>query len=135
MNVWDNLQNGLHIDRVLSSLKTNPGVWHAVLVEYSKHINNAVWKDALADAWICSLNADWVSTRVSIWSASKACGFGELYTISSAAITTLISDSESEQYLNMESEKLATWSSLSDDRSAILLRPTVRAFELIDKIT
>ena len=123
---WSHLPNAVHIDRVLASLKANPGAWSRSRIASWTAAREAANKAARGVARTAALDA----ARTAAWYAAR----DEARLAAWYAISALIAWDNSAQYLDMTSDELKMWAALSEDPAAILLLPAVRAFEQIDEL-
>ncbi len=142
MSAWSHLPNATQIDRVLASLKEPPDVWqeawtatrnaawdasltearisaHDVVCDMAGAAYDAVWGAAYDAVWDAVLTVDSVAAYDAVWDATRD------------AILALIAYDDCDQYLAMSSEQLRAWALLTEHPAAILLLPTVIAFERI----
>lgn len=126
MSAWSHLPNAQYIDRVLESVKIHPEIWYAALNAAS----NAAWYAALNAAGDAARDAARSAAgRAACYAAGDAPCFAAWY-----AASALIAYDDSAKYLDMTSERLRIWATLSEDPAAILLIPAVIAFEKINEL-
>ena len=119
---WSHLPNAVHIDRVLASLKANPGAWSRSRIASWTAAREAANKAARGVARTAALDA----ARTAAWGAARTAAWG--------AIAALIAYDNSAKFLDMTSNELKMWWVLSEDPAAGLLLPAVIAFEQIDEL-
>lgn len=143
MSAWSHLPNAHHIDRVIESLKKHHDIWYAVYsVDQAVSLHNARY-DALNVIQSLTLNAAFVRNRA--WQEARNAAFDAVwgapesprnaaFDAGRAAISALIAWDDSDQFLELSSDKLEVWARISDDPRAILLLPAVRVFERIKEL-
>ena len=121
---WAHLPNAKHIDRVLDSLRANPGKWRAA--KFSATVRLAAWsaawsadrdadRDAARDAaWDAAWDADWDADRDAAW----------------PAILALIAYDDCAHMLGSDVGELKILAAFGDPR-AILLLPACAVFSEI----
>ena len=109
MNAWSHLPNAEHIDRIIELMKAHPEAWDAAYTAARTSRTLTAARDAARDA-----------ACVAAWAAAY-----------SDSILALIAYDDAARYLEMSSYELKIWVVLSEEPAAILLLPTVIAFEQI----
>jgi hypothetical protein len=128
MSAWSNLPNAYCIDQVIESVKENLEIWVEVWDAFRDMASNAIWGAATAAVRDADramvLDAVWI--RISDRGAAGDAAWG--------AIMALIAYDDSSKYLAMPSDQLQFHAILSEDPAAILLLPSVIAFEKINEL-
>ena len=130
-NAWDHLPNAKHIDRIMQSLKDDPGAWAwaaawdaaggAVRVAAGDAARDAV-RDAARDAaWAAAWHAAWVA-------ASDAAGAAVR-----GAVMALIAWDDCAYLLDTDPDKVRVLALLGQP-AAILLLPAVIAFDQVKEM-
>jgi len=134
--LWSHLPNAAHIDRVIASVKTHPDVWNAA---YDEACDAAF--DVSRVAASAAAHGAVSSARGAVWDAARDAALGDhrdalraAYYAARGAILALIAYDDAVKYLNMTIDQLKMWAILSEDPAAILLLPTVIAFEKISEL-
>lgn len=129
MNAWSHLPNAAHIDRILASVKAHPEAWTAdytaartaarTATRTRTAARIAAWDTAYTVAWSAAWDAAWDAAYTVAWTAARD------------SILALIAYDDAAKYLEMSSYELKIWVVLSEEPAAVLLLPTVIAFEKI----
>jgi hypothetical protein len=138
MSEWSHLPNAQHIDRVLASVNKHPRIWCVAF--------DLAWAAARRGARAAAWNAVRDATRGEVWdvaaaSARDSVGDMASYAARSAAydaaydaILALFAYDDCAHYLDMPSEQLRMWATLTEHPAAVLLLPAVIAFERIKEL-
>jgi hypothetical protein len=144
MSEWSHLPNARHIDRVIESLKSHSDneAWAV-----SRKVARNATQDAAGDrAWIAAsaaasaaaraatLDDAYYAARDAAWYAALNADRRAAYYSVRGAILALIAYDDAAKYLNMTVDQLKMWAILSEDPAAILLLPTVIAYEKISEL-
>jgi hypothetical protein len=136
MNAWSHLPNAEHIDRIIELMKAHPEAWDAAYTaaRTSRTLNaartaalNAARTAAWNAAWNAARDAEWYAARAAAWDAA----YSTAWTAARDSILALIAYDDAARYLEMSSYELKIWVVLSEEPAAVLLLPTVMAFERI----
>ena len=126
MSAWSHLPNAAHIDRVIASAHQHTLIWHESY--------DADWDEVRTQAQnaVRDRNADWNKSRMSAWYAA----WDEVFMVVAAhdAILALVFYDDCAHYLDMPSDKLQVWALVSKRPAAVLLLPSVIAFERIREL-
>ena len=133
MNAWGHLPNACHIDQVLESVTSHPGIWDAARGAAQSAAHNEAWYAATdaarEEAWNAATDAAWDVARNADRGVATVAARGAMYD----AVKALIAYDDASKYLDMPSDKLRVWAILSEDPAAVLLLPAVIAFERINE--
>jgi len=127
---WSHLPNAVHIDRVLTSATAYPDYWNeayeaALLVQGYGAAYGMTWDVARSAAYYVAYYA----ARAAAERALGAPGY-----VARGAIMALIVYDDCAKYLDMPSDQLRVWATLSEKPAAILMLPAVIAFEKISEL-
>jgi len=134
MTTWSHLPNAVHIDRVLSDIKTNPTSWSTALslttVTYTDVISGGMFRSAIGSAReVLYASNDNKSTLDAIGDAAWAVTRSpNVYTAAANTILALMAWPESGAYLALPVDQVRVMEVLGDQR-AILMLPAVIAFD------
>lgn len=128
MNTWSHLPNAAHIDRILESLKRNPGIWTSVSIGKTDDDWN-MWEQVRDVIWGSNRNGIWAEVREVIWNSVIGGSSGA----AADAVLSLIAYDNCAHYLNCSSDELEFIAGLSGHPATFLLVPAVRAFELEER--
>jgi hypothetical protein len=146
MSAWSHLPNATQIDRVIASLKKHPEIWDAAWNTVWRAKNNPTWdmaresrQNLIRDraqiaAWVASRNVSWNARQVGAGRIGRGSARFESYNGAWDAALALLAYEDCEQYLNMSSEELHAWATLTEQPAAWLLLPAVIAFERIAEL-
>ena len=127
MNLWDNLPNAAHIDRVLASVKANPQAWGAALDAARGAAWDAARGAALDAARGAALDAAWDAA----WDAARdaACGAvrGAVRGAAWDALLALVAWDDCAGYLSTPPEAFPLLLS-TENHAARLLHPAAIVF-------
>lgn len=152
MNAWSHLPNAQHIDRVIESVKSYHKVWTETNANFNVSTNTPYYEDYHFYLYKARLHSvkiiqEFMETHFGAWHAARDAAYEAAYRANKKqigakdaarisawdAITALVAHDDAAKYLSMTPDTLKTWAFISNDPSAILLLPTVTAFEQINK--
>ena len=134
MNAWDHLPNAKHIDWVLASVKQYPDIWTSALGAHPRPrararadaARYAAWRAACAAARYAAWRAAYDATDDATDDAARVIG-------TSATLALIVYD-DCAHLLEMSSDRLRMWASLTEQPAAVLLLPAVIARERIAQL-
>jgi hypothetical protein len=146
MNAWDHLPNAKHIDWVIESVKQHPKIWDAAHSAAWGAARGATWEAvrsaarnaarsaAYSAAWV----AAWEATREATWDVAWDAAWDAAYDATRDAaydaILALVAYDDCAHLLDMPSDRLKIWATLSEQPAAVLLLPAVIARERIAQL-
>ena len=130
MTVWSHLLNAKHIDRVLTSVKSQPELWEQVraLAWDSK------WYKVWGQAWHQARDQVWDQGREQVWDLTSVPtlqdpAWQRARARARGALLALIAYDDSAKYLDLPLDQLQMLYHLTDHPACILLQPAVFVFE------
>ncbi len=130
---WSDLFNAHHIDWVLASLKDNPDLWDAAWEAARDAARDAAWgaarNAARETAWYAVRGAARHAAGDAVWDAVWDAARDAVWDAARDAVIALVAYDHAGRYLEMSSNELRVWATLSEDPAAVLLLPAVIALE------
>ena len=123
MNLWDNLPNAAHIDRVLASVKANPQAWGAAL----DAARGAAWDAARGAALDAARGAAWDAALGAARDAAWDAAWGAAWYAARDALIALVAWDDCAGYLSTPPEAFPLLLS-TDNHAARLLHPAAIVF-------
>lgn len=110
MNAWDHLPNAVHIDRILTSIRSNPNAW------------GAAWDAAWGAARDAALGAAWDAARGAALDAARDAARGAAWGAARGAIMALVAWDDCAGYLSTPPEAFPVLLTTTN-HAAVLLYP------------
>ena len=125
-NIWSDLPNAAHIDRILVSLKANPKIWADASWDADAYYSDS-WDAAWDATWKTAMSADRDAAAYfgGIDAAKDASYFTAWY-----AIIALFAYDDAAKYLDLPLDQLKMLYALTEHPAALLLQPAVIAFSM-----
>jgi len=131
MNSWKDLRNAPNINRVLVSLKNNPGRWSSAQYDAGKFASFKAQQDAaLAARTVCHdrhLTSELEEALNTAWNSSAM--QPNAYLAASSAIVALIAYDEADEVMDVDEPILVRKHASESNDKAMLLLPAVLVFE------